>query len=296
MVECLSTSALYFARRGVLVAAALHSSPVDHHRYLAPRERSAHQHGASCDRQEISNRTAVFGVTDPSYLPRYWTTFASLDCHGVDVDHGVDLFLLVHSALSLASGGDPETWARQTPPSLRDRIAYVPIDFSECFEGSSYHSSWPSVAYWWAAAPEMFREAGYAHAIYLDGDILAARPGLCPMLAPAVMSMLSPPPLPPLPPPATTISPGFVGARDPFRPGGLERRERLVAAAPESSLGVMLVALGADQKVLDLHDDGFGVGLGRHDRLLTTKLVTTSRPRFSLPRSDSPRPHESCAV
>lgn len=132
----------------------------------------------------------------------------------------------------------------------------------------------------WTAGPEIFGAAGYARCVYIDGDILAATP----MLPPTRIKTRD------------SNSDRYSNSKheqpgntwgDDIRGGfscGLLRTElspkldtkpragpnskapalaspqlRLIAGALESSLGVMLAALGASDHDYALHDSTFGV-------------------------------------
>ena len=154
-----------------------------------------------------TTRLAVYGVTDVAYISRYWTTFASMGCGEGDQ---VDFYLFVHyreddyeaysnmhrtgaDAKERDPNGDGNSgaarpsvtdlaayWLSLTPPLLASRIRYVPIELTERFgeargitNSAKLHSGWPLVTYWWSAGPQILAEAGYEHAVYLDGDVLA---------------------------------------------------------------------------------------------------------------------------
>jgi len=169
-------------------------------------------------------------------------------------------------------------------------ITTSPLELKRTF----YHE--PRIYYSrWTAGPEIFGLAGYARCVYIDGDILAATPMPPPetvnvsdtsrgttgdhnSIIPGVSSGTS------------SSSKGTrpeIGWDDGIQGGfscGLLRTElsalldgnpragprskapvlpqpRLVAGALESSLGVMLAALGASDHDYALHDSTFGVRL-----------------------------------
>lgn len=98
----------------------------------------------------------------------------------------------------------------------------------------------------WAAGPELFWAAGYQNSVYLDGDIITV-----PRFYLGLLGQL----------------PGK------FHCGGLQTEllsflgsggdSSMVAASPESSLGVMLAALGAGQDTFEAHASTFGTSLLR---------------------------------
>jgi hypothetical protein len=190
------------------------------------------------------------------------------------------------AAASAASGAGAfsskeDAWSAATPEKLRSVLTYVSVDFSAAFEGNSYHGAWPSVAYWWAAGPEMLGAAGYQRALYLDGDILALPPPLpqtpptmassssssssggfqCSLIESEVFSLLS-------------LSDRSNGGSKRNRLAGMNSssdrstsssdstmtRTRMVAGAVESSLGVMVFALGGGDSLV-AHEGAFGIGV-----------------------------------
>ena len=146
---CITAAARDLAKRGIAIAAALGSRNTipSSHSYLHLGPRTQPLASDQCTSLRTKNtstpRLAVFGVTDPSYIPRYWTTFSSLGC---SLDDSVDLFLLVHST-STNNKGSQEGWSIETPAAI-PALSYIPVDFDGSFPGSSFHGAWPSVAYW----------------------------------------------------------------------------------------------------------------------------------------------------
>lgn len=76
----------------------------------------------------------------------------SLGCKTAD---RTDLYLLVHSTPTTSSPSlngsvsEDATYLTSTPAILRAAgLQYLTVDFTAAFAGSTYHSAWPSVAYW----------------------------------------------------------------------------------------------------------------------------------------------------
>lgn len=160
---CLSAAAKELSIRGLLLATTLLTTSNSSQPYLSPAYSVLAGRPAECNGALGHDRIAVFGVSDQKYIRRYWTTFASLACDS----SAVDLFLLVHSLHEVAAN-----FEGTTPKLLRSRLTYVSIDFDGSFAGTSFHGAWPSVAYWWAAGPQMFGAAGYSKSTHLPYNII----------------------------------------------------------------------------------------------------------------------------
>jgi hypothetical protein len=208
-LACLNWAGSRLAVKGMMLAASILSNDVnDHRNYLTSKlnDDDIDMGGAStatnlCKdldmHEKNQNRIALFGVSDLAYVPKYWTTFASIGCS--PPHDQVDYFLLIHDQTSTSSqnhGDDQsssssssddngvvsinEKLRKETPSVLINKLSYISIDFSSSFTESTFHGAWPSVAYWWSAGPEMFGSAGYKYALYLDGDVVAAPPYMLP--------------------------------------------------------------------------------------------------------------------
>ena len=227
-----------------------------HHHY--PPRLNATECGSILRSQVVKSSVAVFGVSNEIYLPKYFTALSSLECttFASRESKDADLFLLMHDTARMAKttkkqrkennkgnvtypGSSVSRWEELTPRRLKWKVSFIPVDLSSRFSRSTYHASWPAVAYWWTMGPELFLSLGYAHAVYLDGDVLAhsKRSGggfSCGLLRSELVPLL--------------------------KEEHEEGEERLVAGAIESPLGIMLAALarsggGGD----DSGDDDGGV-------------------------------------
>ena len=107
---------------------------------------------------------AVFGVSDASYVERYATVFASLDCGDT-----ADRFLFLDGP-----AGDPSDGVDAT---------IVRVDAAAALFEKRRRAAWPRAAYAWAAAPEILAALGYERALYVDGDVVAGPAFRCATLA-----------------------------------------------------------------------------------------------------------------
>ncbi|KAJ1451973.1 hypothetical protein M885DRAFT_589323 [Pelagophyceae sp. CCMP2097] len=153
-----------------------------------------------------TDRVAVFGACDAGYVERYWAAFASLGCAGADA------YLLVDDAAPAAMAA----LRRRTPPRLR--LHYVAARWAPALDAPALDTRWPYMAYAWAAGPQIFHEAGYVHALYVDGDVFATPAFDCAGLARRLAPMLD---------------------------AGPATAAAAVVAVGESSLFTMVAALGA---------------------------------------------------